>query len=80
MFKVEWKDAANINCIEECQDLLEAMAFAKGIDSFVEIKGNGVEIVGRFGVDSVKEGLCPDGHAYTWKKLRNRSTRFLKRR
>jgi hypothetical protein len=48
--------------------LNEAMAFAKTVGTFVTIKGPEFEVVGRFGVDSVVEGLCPDGVAYDWNK------------
>ena len=46
----------------------EAMLFAKTVDEFVTIKGDDFEVVGRFGVDSVKNGKCPDGVAYDWNK------------
>jgi hypothetical protein len=46
----------------------EAMSFAKTVDAFVTIQGNNFEVVGRFGVDSIKDGLCPDGVAYDWNK------------
>jgi len=45
-----------------------AMAYAKTLDAFVSITGSEFEIVGMFGVDSVKNGLCPDGIAYDWNK------------
>ena len=45
-----------------------AMAFAKELDVFVTIKGDGFEVCGMFGVDSVKDGLCPDGVKYDWDK------------
>jgi len=45
-----------------------AMAYAKTLDAFVSITGSEFEIVGMFGVDSVKDGLCPDGVAYDWDK------------
>ncbi len=45
-----------------------AMAYAKTLDAFVSITGSEFEIVGMFGVDSVKDGLCPDGVAYDWNK------------
>ena len=80
MYNVSWKDADDVVCKKECDGLNAAMAWAKDINYFVTITGNGIEIVGRFGVDSVKEGVCPDGSVYNWKKLRNRATRFLKRR
>lgn len=48
--------------------LNEAMSFAKLVGTFVVIKGPNFEVVGRFGVDSVVEGKCPDGVAYDWNK------------
>jgi hypothetical protein len=45
-----------------------AMNYAKTLDSFVVIKGNGFEVCGKFGVDSVVDGKCPDGIAYDWNK------------
>ena len=53
---------------EQFETLELAMARAKSLDEFVSITGNGVEIVGRFGVDSVQDGKTPDGVAYTWNK------------
>lgn len=46
----------------------EAMLFAKTVDAFVAIKGNDFEVVGKFGVDTVSDGKCPDGVAYDWNK------------
>jgi hypothetical protein len=46
----------------------EAMAFAKTVGTFVTIKGADFEVCGMFGVDSIKDGLCPDGVAYDWNK------------
>ena len=46
----------------------EAMAYAKKVNKFVTIKGPEFEIVGKFGVDAVANGLCPDGIAYDWNK------------
>ena len=48
----------------------EAMHTAKLMNELVTIKGNGMEIVGLFGADSIKDGKCPDGIDYTWKKRR----------
>jgi hypothetical protein len=45
-----------------------AMDYAKTLDVFVVIKGNGLEVAGKFGVDSVENGKTPDGIAYTWNK------------
>jgi len=45
-----------------------AMCYAKTLDEFVTIKALDFEVVGRFGVDSIKDGVCPDGVAYDWNK------------
>lgn len=52
----------------EFADLDSAMAYAKTLNEFVTIKGDSFEVVGRFGVDSIKDGKCPDGVAYDWNK------------
>lgn len=52
----------------EVSSLDDAMFLAKKMNEFVTIKGGEFEIVGRFGVDSVKDGKCPDGIAYDWNK------------
>jgi hypothetical protein len=46
----------------------EAMNLAKHMNEFVTIKGDDFEVCGIFGVDSIKEGKCPDGVAYDWNK------------
>jgi hypothetical protein len=46
----------------------EAMNVAKMMNEFVTIKGADFEIVGMFGVDSIKDGVCPDGVVYDWNK------------
>jgi hypothetical protein len=48
--------------------LAEAMNVAKSMNEFVTIKGTDFEMVGIFGVDSVRNGKCPDGVAYDWNK------------
>jgi hypothetical protein len=48
--------------------LAEAMNVAKSMNEFVSIHGPDFEICGVFGVDSVKDGVCPDGVAYDWNK------------
>jgi hypothetical protein len=52
----------------EFPSLDAAMAYAKTLDAFVSIVGREFEIVGMFGVDSIKNGVCPDGVAYDWNK------------
>ena len=49
--------------------LAEAMNVAKHMNEFVRIIGRDFEIVGIFGVDAVKNGVCPDGIAYDWNKV-----------
>lgn len=48
--------------------LAEAMNVAKSMNEFVTIKGTDFEVCGMFGVDSIKDGRCPDGVAYDWNK------------
>jgi hypothetical protein len=54
--------------VERFITLTEAMAYAKSMGTFVTIRGPDFEVVGRFGVDAVVNGLCPDGIAYDWNK------------
>jgi len=68
MYNVIWKDTDGVVCDKEFDTLNLAMAWAKTSDYFVTIKGGEFEIVGKFGVDSVENGLTPDGVAYTWNK------------
>jgi hypothetical protein len=65
MYKVISKKGLTLNV---CPNLDEAMAFAKTVGMFVNIKGQDFEVCGIFGVDSVKDGKCPDGIAYDWNK------------
>jgi len=48
--------------------LNDALEFAKAYGKFVTITNGVTEIVGKFGVDSVKDGKCPDGTKYDWSK------------
>jgi hypothetical protein len=48
--------------------LAEAMNVAKSMNEFVSIVGADFEVCGMFGVDSIVDGVCPDGVAYTWNK------------
>ena len=50
--------------------LAEAMNLAKHMNEFVRIVGKDFEVVGIFGADSIKDGVCPDGIDYDWKKRR----------
>ena len=52
----------------EFADLVSAMAHAKMLNKFVTITGPDFEVCGMFGVDSVRDGVCPDGIKYDWNK------------
>jgi hypothetical protein len=65
MYKIISKLGLPLN---NCLTLDEAIAFAKTVGVFVTIQGPGIEVCGIFGVDSVKNGMCPDGVAYDWNK------------
>jgi hypothetical protein len=54
----------------EFETLTQAMDWAKVLGKFVTININGMELVGVFGSDTIKDGMCPDGVAYDWKKRR----------
>ena len=59
MYKIEQQEFAT---------LAAAMAHARTLGVFVTIQGPEFEVCGRFGVDAVRNGLCPDGIAYDWNK------------
>jgi hypothetical protein len=63
-----YKVICNDKELERFITLNEAMAFAKAVDVFVTIKGPNFEVVGKFGVDTISNGKCPDGVAYDWNK------------
>jgi hypothetical protein len=66
--RVIWKDAGGVASGREFDNLTPAMDWAKTLAVFVTIKSNQYEIVGKFGVDSIEDGKCPDGIAYDWNK------------
>lgn len=63
-----YKVLCNQKELERFITLNEAMLYAKSLGTFLTIKGPDLEAVGRFGVDSVVDGKCPDGVAYDWNK------------
>ena len=56
---------------QDFESLDLAMVYARALGEFVTITGNGMEIVGVFGADSIRDGRCPDGVDYTWMKRRS---------
>lgn len=65
MYTVKSRNNLSLN---SCPTLDEAMSFAKTVGMFVTIAGPDFEVCGMFGVDSVQDGVCPDGVAYDWNK------------
>ena len=59
MYKIDELEFANLEL---------AMAHAKLLNKFVTITGPDFEVCGMFGVDSVRNGVCPDGVKYDWNK------------
>jgi hypothetical protein len=53
---------------QQFETLDQALAYAKTVNAFVVIQGPDFEVCGRFGVDAVQNGLCPDGVVYDWNK------------
>ena len=51
----------------------EALYQARCEEEFVTITNGEMEFVGMFGVDEIKDGICPDGVEYTWVKRRSAS-------
>ena len=66
-----WKIVSEKMILNVSPTLDDAMKFAKGYDKFVTITNGEMEFVGKFGVDTIKDGKCPDGVDYTWMKRRN---------
>jgi Uma2 family endonuclease len=59
MYKINQEEFANLEL---------AMTHAKQLNEFVTITGPDFEVVGKFGVDTIQDGLCPDGVVYDWNK------------
>jgi hypothetical protein len=65
MYKLINKAGAELDGFETLDSAMQA---AKAVGFFVTIKGPDFEVCGIFGVDTVKDGKCPDGIAYDWNK------------
>lgn len=70
MYKVKWLGYSGVEKSLNFPTLDAAMQFSKTLNRFVVITDGVTEIVGKFGVDSIKDGVCPDGVEYTWVKRR----------
>jgi len=69
-FNVTWKGQSGIEKSLSFSTLDAAMTFGKNLDTVVTISNGDFEVVGKFGVDSIEDGKCPDGLDYTWMKRR----------
>lgn len=56
--------------IHKFETLDQAMAWAKELGEFVTIQFDGMEVVGKFGVDGILDGKFSNGETYTWRKRR----------
>ena len=63
-----WNVVSDNMILNASPTLDDAMVYAKGYNKFVTITDGTTEIVGKFGVDSVIDGKCPDGVQYDWNK------------
>jgi microsomal dipeptidase-like Zn-dependent dipeptidase len=75
MYKVYYTDPIDNKCYNwDCDVLSDALSvtetFRKRGMSFVTMVSENPNQIGKTGVDSVENGLCPDGIAYTWRKRR----------
>jgi hypothetical protein len=67
-FNVKWKGPSGIEKSLDFPTLDAAMTFSKTLGIVVTISNDDFEVVGKFGVDSVENGKCPDGTVYDWNK------------
>lgn len=67
-FNVTWKGQSGIEKSLSFSTLDAAMTFSKTLGIVVTISNGDFEVVGKFGVDSIKNGKCPDGTVYDWNK------------
>lgn len=74
MYKVYWTDKSMNACFQDFEDMNLALNWVKFLrDSsctFVTMVSENPNVVGKVGVDSVENGMLPNGEKYTWKKRR----------
>lgn len=70
MYKVKWKGPSGVEKQVNFGTLDAAMTFSKSLGVFVSIDDGKMEMVGCFGVDSIRNGILPDGTDYSWYKRR----------
>lgn len=75
-----WKVKTGNMTLNASPTLADAMVYARGYGEFVTITDGITEIVGRFGVDDIKDAVLPDGTDYTWKMRRDEAHRSWRRK
>ena len=74
-----WK----VTCDNVTFDVLtldDAMNCAKKLNGFVTISDGSMEIVGKFGVDDIKNQVLPDGGKYDWTMRRDETHRSSRKK
>lgn len=74
MFKIYWTDEDEQTQSQYSADLKTALTLTETLrkagNSFVTMVSENPNSVGKPGVDTIKDGVCPDGVAYSWVKRR----------
>ena len=74
MYKVYWTGVVGGACSQDFGNLAEALAHSKYLRdtgrTFVTMVSEDPNSVGKPGVDSVIDGVLPDGSIYEWKMRR----------
>ena len=75
-FKIYYTDPlTDFSHSHNVETLGEALEYTEGFRklgmTFVTMVSENANSVGKPGVDSIKDGVCPDGVAYTWMKRRS---------
>lgn len=72
MFKVYWTLVDNTAHSADYDELKDALRVCETLRrhgySFVTMVSENPNVVGKPGVDSIKNGICPDGIPYDWNK------------
>jgi hypothetical protein len=74
MYKVYWTDEVGNACFQNFEDMTLALKWTQFLRdrgrTFVTMVSEDPNSVGKPGVDSVENGVLPDGNTYDWKKRR----------
>jgi hypothetical protein len=70
MHKVKWNGVSGVEKEMDFPTLDLALKFSQSLGTFVSITDGKTELVGHFGVDSIDNGILPDGTDYSWYKRR----------